>query len=76
MIFGTFLVAALIHVFFLFQESCGKTLEEMGDIFDNESVWAFKVKPKESRLVAEIEQARDDIEKGGKTVESYRVEAV
>ena len=69
MIFGTFCIAALVHVFLLFQESRGKTLEEMGDIFDNESVWAFKVRPKESRLVAEIEQAKEDLESGAKVSE-------
>lgn len=61
MIFGTFCLAALIHVFFLFQETCGKTLEEMGDIFDNESIWAFMVKNRESRLVAEVEQAKHKV---------------
>lgn len=62
MVFGTFCLCALIHVFLLFQETCGKTLEEMGDIFDNESIWAFKVKQKESRLVADIEHAKKEIE--------------
>jgi hypothetical protein len=76
MIFGTFCMAGLIHVFLLFQETCGKTLEEMGDIFDNESVWAFKVKPKESRLVAEVEQAKKVVEAGGKMPESTTTETV
>lgn len=35
MIFGTFCVAALIHVFFFFQETRAKPLEVMDDIFDN-----------------------------------------
>ena len=76
MIFGTFCLCALIHVFFLFQETCGKTLEEMGDIFDNESVWAFKVKRRESRLVAEVEQARKVAEVGGKLPEPTSKEVV
>lgn len=76
MIFGTFCVAGLIHVFFLFQETCGKTLEEMGDIFDNESIWAFKVKAKESRLVAEVEQAKKVVESGGKMPEPIERETV
>lgn len=62
MVFGTFCLCALIHVFLLFQETCGKTLEEMGDIFDNESIWAFRVKQRESRLVADIEHARKEVE--------------
>lgn len=74
MVFGTFCLAALIHVFFLFQETCGKTLEEMGDIFDNESIWAFKVKTRESRLVAEIEQARKVSDAGGKMPEPTETE--
>lgn len=76
MIFGTFCLAALIHVFFLFQETSGKTLEEMGDIFDNESVWAFKVKYKESRLVAEVEQATKVAETGEKMPEPTKKETV
>ena len=69
-------MAGLIHVYLLFQETCGKTLEEMGDIFDNESVWAFKVKSKESRLVAEVEQAKKVVEAGGKMPEPTTVEPV
>lgn len=76
MIFATFCLAALIHVFLLFQETCGKTLEEMGDIFDNESIWAFKVKTRESRLVAEVEQAKKVVETGGKMPEPVEKEDV
>lgn len=76
MIFGTFCLAALVHVFFLFQETCSKTLEEMGDIFDNVSIWAFKVKPKESRLVEEVEQAKKVVESGGKMPEPIERETV
>lgn len=35
MIFGSFTFAAFCHVFLFFQETRGKTLEEMNDIFDN-----------------------------------------
>ncbi len=76
MIFGTFCLAALIHVFLLFQESCGRTLEEMGDVFDNESIWAFKVKSGESRLAADIEKARKIGETGGKMSEASHSEVV
>ena len=76
MIFGTFCICGLIHVFLLFQETRGKTLEEMGEIFDNESIWAFKVKTKESRLVAEVEQAKKVVEAGGKMPDPTSTEVV
>ena len=63
MIFGTLLLAAFIHVFFLFQETRGRTLEEMDHIFNNESVWAFRVKYK-SRLGHDIDEAKIDLENG------------
>lgn len=62
--FGTFCICAAIHVFFLFQETCGKSLEEIDDIFNNQSIWAFKAREEPSRLDAEIEQAKDDIAVG------------
>jgi hypothetical protein len=66
LIFATFCICALIHVFLLFQETVGKSLEEMNDVFDNESVWAFKVKSssKESGFSARLECARRAVEKG------------
>ena len=76
MIFGTFCSCAFIHVFLLFQESCGKTLEEMGDIFDNESIWAFRVKTGESRLVAEVEEARKAVDSEAKVPQSLDAEIV
>ncbi|OQV04682.1 hypothetical protein CLAIMM_09532 [Cladophialophora immunda] len=35
LIFGTFLVASFVHVFFFFPETSGKTLEEVEGIFDD-----------------------------------------
>lgn len=64
-IFGTFCLCALIHVFLLFQETRGKSLEEMDDIFNNESIWAFRVKEKPSRLDVEIEEAKRALESSG-----------
>lgn len=63
-IFGTFCLIAALHVFFLFQETCGKSLEEIDDIFDNQSIWAFKVTKEPSRFVADIEQAKEDLDAG------------
>lgn len=53
-----------MHVFFLFQESCGKSLEEMDDVFNNQSIWAFRVKAEDSKFSAEVEAARRDLEIG------------
>lgn len=39
-IFGSFCVGAFVHVFFFFQETQGRSLEEMNDIFDN-NTFAF-----------------------------------
>jgi hypothetical protein len=61
-IFAVFCYTAAIHVFLLFQESRGRTLEEMNDIFENESVWAFKVKYTGSRLESEIQRVAKDLE--------------
>lgn len=44
MIFGTFCVAAFIHVFLFFQETRGKSLEEMNDVFDNNTFAFGKIK--------------------------------
>jgi hypothetical protein len=66
-IFGTFNFAAFIHIFFMFPETVGRTLEEMDDVFDQGHVFtAWKVKrdvgkktladfaPKESHSVSLI----------------------
>ena len=59
LIFGTFCVAALVHVFLLFQETQGKSLEEVDDIFNNESVWAFRVKHRPGQFTCEIENVKN-----------------
>lgn len=43
MIFGSFCVAASFHVFFFFQESRCKTLEEMSFIFENNTFACGKI---------------------------------
>ncbi|KAJ5386912.1 hypothetical protein N7509_009453 [Penicillium cosmopolitanum] len=63
-IFGTFCLLAALHVFFLFQETCGKSLEEIDDVFNNQSIWAFKAKKEPSRFVTDIEQAKEDLDAG------------
>ncbi|KAJ5964064.1 Major facilitator superfamily domain general substrate transporter [Penicillium vulpinum] len=68
-LFGTFCSVAAIHVFLLFPETCGKSLEEVDEAFNNQSIWAFKAKPVPSRFAADIEQAKEDLE-AGKVAES------
>ncbi|KAJ5132056.1 hypothetical protein N7448_006214 [Penicillium atrosanguineum] len=60
-VFGTLCFVAAIHVFFLFQETVGKSLEEIDEIFEKQSVWAFKARQEPSQLIADIEQAKEDI---------------
>lgn len=58
MIFGTFCLAAFVHVFLLFQETQGKSLEEIDHVFDNGSIWAFKVKHHPEEFKHEIEHTK------------------
>lgn len=62
MIFGTILMGSLIHVYLFFQETRGRTLEEMDEVFD-QSVWAFKVHYT-SRLAADVDKAREMVDSG------------
>ncbi|KAI5465259.1 sugar transporter family protein [Mariannaea sp. PMI_226] len=62
-IFGSLCCVALVHVFLLFQESCGKSLEEMDDVFKNESIWAFKVKYTKSEFGRAIERTAAQVNK-------------
>ncbi|KAJ5684533.1 uncharacterized protein N7477_000878 [Penicillium maclennaniae] len=63
-VFGTLCFVAAIHVFFLFQETVGKSLEETDEIFDKQSVWAFKARQVPSRLAADIGWVQEDIRIG------------
>lgn len=63
-LFGTFCTVAAIHVFLLFPETCGKSLEEIDEIFNNQSIWAFKAKSVPSRFGADVEQAKEDLNAG------------
>ncbi|KFY45526.1 hypothetical protein V494_00904 [Pseudogymnoascus sp. VKM F-4513 (FW-928)] len=58
LIFGTLCCCAIVHVFLLFPESCGKTLEEMDDLF-NESIWAFKQKGNTNKLERDVQAAAE-----------------
>jgi hypothetical protein len=39
-------------------------LEEIDDVFNNQTIWAFKVRYEPSRLAADIEQAKEDLRAG------------
>ncbi|KAJ5815699.1 hypothetical protein N7474_007476 [Penicillium riverlandense] len=73
-VFGTFCLAASIHVFLLFQETCGKSLEEVDEIFEKQSIWAFKARIEPSKFAADIEQAKEDISEG-KAAANYAEES-
>ena len=66
LIFGTFCAAAFLHVYFFFQETSGKTLEEIDDIFDNNTFAFGKVKGTEENLAARIRHAEKQLEEGEK----------
>ena len=51
-------------MFLLFQETRGKSLEEVDEIFDKQSIWAFKARTEPSKFAADIEQAKEDLSAG------------
>ncbi|KAF9914086.1 hypothetical protein BX616_009005 [Lobosporangium transversale] len=57
-IFGAFCVAMTIHVFFMFPETKGHTLEEMDELFNSDvPAWKTRAQP-QSRLDSDIEELR------------------
>ena len=64
MIFGTFCLAAFVHVFLLFPETRGLSLEEMDTLFDDTSnIWAFRKSKIQYTLDQRAEAVRHDLEK-------------
>lgn len=53
-VFGVLCFAAAIQAFFTYPETCGKTLEEIEIMFSRGGPHAWRTKPGESRLDAEI----------------------
>ena len=63
MVFGTFSLCALIHVFFFFHETKGRSLEDMSTIFDsntfafgkirNDKLFETRVRETEEKLQTE-----------------------
>lgn len=62
-------------MFLLFQETRGKTLEEIDEIFEKQSIWAFKARTEPSRFAADIEQAKEELS-AGKPAANYVEEAM
>ncbi len=62
LIFGSFCLAASVHVFLFFQESRGKSLEEMNDIFDNNTFAYGKIVATAS-FSERVEQVREELER-------------
>ncbi|KAL8999966.1 MAG: hypothetical protein Q9188_005777 [Gyalolechia gomerana] len=74
LIFGVFCFSMLVHVFFLFPETAGKTLEEVVDIFEDPNgfryvgtpAWKTRISTKRTRLMERNELDQEaQAEKGG-----------
>ncbi|KAI9678728.1 MAG: hypothetical protein M1817_005785 [Caeruleum heppii] len=62
-IFGVFCTAMTVHVFFLFPETAGKTLEEVEDMFlSHIPAWKTRVTTREVR---KLEKGQSDVEAAG-----------
>ncbi|KAL1867232.1 hypothetical protein Plec18167_008773 [Paecilomyces lecythidis] len=70
-VFGVLCVGAAIQVFFTYPETCGKTLEEIEEMFNKGGPRPWHTKPGNSKLDALIEEAREkhlelkDVVEGG-----------
>jgi hypothetical protein len=63
LLFGVFCTAMALHVFFLFPETAGKTLEEIDDIFESRTpAWKTHVTRRRSD---ETKEGSADAEKAG-----------
>ncbi|KAL2215417.1 sugar transporter [Thermoascus aurantiacus ATCC 26904] len=58
-VFGVLCVGAAIQVFFTYPETCGKTIEEIEEMFSKGGPWPWETKPGNSKLDAMIEEARE-----------------
>lgn len=85
-LFGVFLIAMFIHVFFLFPETAGKTLEETESIFEDPNgipyigtpAWKTKISSAATRRAeaGDIEAKFSKQEREGTPEESHTVEKV
>ncbi|KAL2004835.1 hypothetical protein VTN00DRAFT_3108 [Thermoascus crustaceus] len=58
-VFGVLCVGAAVQVFFTYPETCGKTIEEIEEMFGKGGPWPWETKPGHSKLDALIEEARE-----------------
>ncbi|KAJ9295287.1 hypothetical protein DTO271G3_6110 [Paecilomyces variotii] len=58
-VFGVLCVGAAIQVFFTYPETCGKTLEEIEEMFNTGGPRPWQTKPGGSKLDALIEEAKE-----------------
>ncbi|KAI4159110.1 MAG: hypothetical protein LQ342_006887 [Letrouitia transgressa] len=72
LVFGIFCLSMFVHVFFMFPETAGKTLEEVVDLFEDPNgiknvgtpAWKTRITTKRARLLEHNEVAEADREKG------------
>ncbi|PLB41532.1 sugar transporter [Aspergillus candidus] len=57
--FGVMCVGAAVQVFFTYPETCGKTIEEVEELFSDNGPKPWHTKPGQSRLDERIEEARE-----------------
>ncbi|KAN0068045.1 General substrate transporter [Elaphomyces granulatus] len=58
-IFGVLCVGAAVQVFFTYPETCGKTIEEIEEMFSKGGPYPWQTKKGNSKLDARIEEARE-----------------
>ncbi|KAK2743289.1 hypothetical protein FQN55_007482 [Onygenales sp. PD_40] len=58
-IFGVLCIGAAVQVFFTYPETCGKTIEEVEEMFSNGGPKPWNTKPGDSKLDVLIEQVRE-----------------
>ena len=68
-IFGTFNFAAFIHVFFMFPETVGRSLEEVEEIFKQGHVFtAWKIgKDVGKKTLSDVHKTEDELHTGADT---------
>jgi len=64
LIFGVLCIASAVQTWFTYPETCGKTIEEVEEMFAKGGPKPWQTKKGESRLQAEIERVKERQEKG------------
>ncbi|RSL41838.1 hypothetical protein CEP53_012518 [Fusarium sp. AF-6] len=58
-IFGVLCIGSAVQAYFTYPETCGKTIEEVEELFKKGAPPAWKTKKGESRLVAQVEAVQE-----------------